>query len=288
MNDLDNMMNNNAPVATTTPSWEKESEADTGVKTAGEVRVQDNRGTPPPVGQTQAVGQAPVQNNGRINLYEDPIQGVAAPVSEWKRFARTFTVYSSTSVLENGKTVEKEIPATVIQDVVTQALLLAEAGFTFNYNGDLRDPLSTAVKNAIPDSTQCYMAWKSINPEFTSNFVKPTLLAYQYTAAFYSFTNPRTQQVQNPFTECKLPDPIRAIKAAETMTLIGASCKTPVKLVMAYTHNGIKSKRELTRESDFKSKSFVPMCETFDTPLFNLKNDGALDGLKQLVATFTS
>lgn len=201
-------------------------------------------------------------NNGQVNLWDAEIKAVEPAKDGLKRFNRTVVITSGDKVPESVQ---------LMVDKIVGALL--NKGFTVRWNGGDRDILGKTAYDAAGGSTDIYLPWKSFNKDIKNpRMTKPLECGYQHGAFYHG-------------AYAKIPPQVRAIVSSQMHMILGERCDTPINLLITYTDDGA----EVTKEADYKKTGFmyffIKACEDLDVPVFNLKNESAIENIKNFIDT---
>lgn len=200
-----------------------------------------------------------VKKEGKKDLWEDEIEAVKINKENLLRFNRMFTIASF-----------GEVPGETIVLIDQLSKSLHSKGFTFRFDGHIRDKASTAGYKACKDRSETYLPWKSFNKEVTPKLTRPSEKAYGYASGLHTKFN-------------DLPPTVRAMLARNIHVVMGDECNTPVNLCIIYTADGAETKQDIKYATTGNMAFFIYACEALDIPVFNLKNDSAKERIVEFL-----
>lgn len=212
--------------------------------------------------ETVAPTPAPAEekkSDGKVNLWEDHIDPKTIVKDDLLRFNRMFTVMS-----------HGDVPGEAVILIEQISKLLISKGFTFRYDGNNQDKLSTQAYIASKQRCEIFLPWKGFNKEVTGKLNRPSATAYGFASSLHRAFN-------------KIPPTVRAIVARNVHVILGDECNTPVNLFITWTSDGAEVSKDVKFETTGNASFFINACDTLDIPVFNLKNNTAKDRIVEFI-----
>ena len=123
------------------------------------------------------------------------------------------------------------------------------------------------------ENKECYLPWRNFNKDIKNCIIfQPTELAYRVASSYHK-------------NYIKLPDIIRTILACKVHTVLGKSCKEPVKFILAYSDCGSET---FKKDMDWKQLGdlgfYIRMSKELSIPFINIANpDFSAEKLNKLI-----
>lgn len=200
----------------------------------------------------------------KVNYYEDTdITKTKINPQHIHKVDKSFTVMFNKG--EDGLSLELK------NKILELTKVLAMKGFIFRYNGD-NDPIYKEITSTDGLLVDAYLPWKKFNTGLTGKTNKPSPTAYQHTAYYHKGFS-------------KLPNTVRAILASHVHVLLGEDCKRATSFMIVYTPDGCESAKDINFKTTGHISFDIALADEAGIPIFNLKNEGALNRLIEYVKT---
>lgn len=165
------------------------------------------------------------------------------------------------------------LPAEVHKELFELAKALVGKGYRFRHTGDVNDKLQNEILKIEDIEVDSYLPWKKFNPDIANAFMKkPAPIGYKIAANSHK----GFKGIQS--------NGIRCILARNAHAILGPKCVTPVSFILAYTEDGAEA---LAKGLDYKVTGnvafYLKVAEDSNVPVFNIKKDGAVKRLVELI-----
>ncbi|MGI9211236.1 MAG: hypothetical protein ACR2HF_02085 [Methylococcaceae bacterium] len=174
-------------------------------------------------------------------------------------------VYQAYAVAGN-----KETPSRWLEWGSQMAEKLDAAGFTLRTGGG---GLSLEeVFESYASHKELHLPWKGFNQK-ESTFVRT-----------HPYATELVKKVQPNFEGLK--PSVQAIYARNAAVIYGGDLKSPVRFLITYTEDGVENGRDRTSQTGYAGMPIV-LAGWLNIPVFNLKNDDAVQRLQRFVEACT-
>lgn len=163
----------------------------------------------------------------------------------------------------------RQTPDNVLRLMYAIAVKMSLAGYVLRSGG--ADGADSAFESGVMNgSPHIYLPWPAFNGRTDRvGRTRPRPEAY----ALAKTVHPKWDS---------LPSGARALHARNCHQVLGDDLKTPSDFLVCWTPDGCQSEATRTRETGGTATAIVLACR-FEIPVFNLRNDGALDALRQFL-----